>query len=72
MLANPPKLRHVAIRYHFIRDLVEKGEVALDWVAGANNPADILTKPLNASKFKQHAHRITVGIGGGRGASLPK
>ena len=60
MLANPPKLRHVSIRFHFIRDLIEKEEVIIEWIAGSENPADILTKPLARTKFEKHSSVLTV------------
>ena len=42
--------KHIDIRYHFIRDEIQKGVVDLIYVPTSNNVADIFTKPL--SKFK--------------------
>lgn len=38
--------KHIATKYHFIRDLIEVGEVQVLKIATANNPADIFTKVL--------------------------
>ena len=46
------KTKHIEIRYHFIRDLVERKIVALDYIPTKCQNADIFTKPLNKSKFK--------------------
>lgn len=43
--------KHIDIRYHFIRDLVERGEVRLKWVATENQLADIFTKTLLPRTF---------------------
>ena len=37
--------KHIELRYHFIRDHVEKGNVALSFIHTKNQLADIFTKP---------------------------
>ena len=46
------KTKHIEIRYHFIRDLVERKIVALKYILVEHQTADIFTKPLDGSKFK--------------------
>lgn len=46
------RTKHIDIRYHFIRDLVEDKVVALEHVATENQLADIFTKALDANQFK--------------------
>ena len=46
------KTKHIEIRYHFIRDLVERKIVALEYIFTERQNADIFTKPLDRSKFK--------------------
>ena len=55
MMCATPKLRHVAIRYHYVRNAVKEGEIELRWVESEKNVADALTKPLTARRFSQHA-----------------
>jgi hypothetical protein len=40
------RVKHIDIRFHYIRDEVEKGTVKVEFVASEDNPADLLTKPL--------------------------
>ena len=46
------KTKHIEIRYHFIRDLVEKRIVSLEYIPTKRQNADIFTKPLDRSKFE--------------------
>jgi hypothetical protein len=54
MVSNPvteKRSKHIDIRYHYIRQEVVDGKVELFFIAGAENPADLLTKPLGKIKF---------------------
>ena len=46
------KTKHIEIRYHFIRDLVDRKVVALEYILTERQNADIFSKPLDRSKFK--------------------
>ena len=46
------KTKHIEIRYHFIRDLVEKKIMCLEYILTECQNADIFTKPLDRSKFE--------------------
>ena len=46
------KTKHIEIRYHFIRDLVERKIVTLEYIPTKCQNADIFTKPLDRSKFE--------------------
>ena len=39
------------MRYHFIRDLVKRGAMKLQYICTDEQITDILTKPQSASKF---------------------
>ena len=52
------KLRHMNIRYHWIKDEVKKGDIKLVHVSTANQLADILTKTLTPKPFKLLRDRI--------------
>ena len=45
------RLKHSEMRCHFIRDLVQIGALKLQYIYIDEQIADILTKPLSASKF---------------------
>ena len=38
--------KHIEIKYHYIRDMVQRGAVKLHYVAMNEQIADVLTKPL--------------------------
>jgi hypothetical protein len=41
------KVKHIDIRHHYIRDLLESNQIALEYVPSAENLADLFTKPLS-------------------------
>lgn len=45
------RAKHIDIRYHFLRDHIQRGEIALDFVSTEFQLADIFTKPLNDERF---------------------
>src|SRR5487761_336488 len=53
------RTKHIDIRYHFIRDVVERGEIELQYCPTDDMTADILTKALPRWKVSQHA----IGLG---------
>ena len=46
------KTQHIEIRYHFIRDLVERKIVSLEYIPTERQNADTFIKPLDRSKFE--------------------
>jgi hypothetical protein len=54
------RTKHIEIHHHFVRERLVQGEIALDYISTAEQPADILTKALPRSKFEHH--RQTLGI----------
>ena len=45
------RAKHIDIRHHFLRDHIQRGEIALDFVSTEFQLADIFTKPLNDERF---------------------
>ena len=54
------RTKHIDIRYHFIRECVNRGSVELKYCPTASMIADVLTKRLATSKFIQF--RSSMGI----------
>jgi hypothetical protein len=42
-------VRHLEVRFLWLQEVVRKGRVTIRKIPGEKNPADILTKPKNAS-----------------------
>ena len=45
------KMKHIAIKYHFLRELVEDKEIRLEYVNAKEQIIDIFTKPLSKDAF---------------------
>ena len=54
------KSKHIEIRYHFIRDMVQKGVVELQYIPTYDHTIDVLTKPLPRVKFEYFRRRLGV------------
>jgi hypothetical protein len=52
--------KHINIIHHFLHDLVVSEAVSLSFIPIENQMADILTKPLDGSKFE--SLRKTIGV----------
>jgi hypothetical protein len=49
------RTKHIALRYHFVKHLIDDKVVTINKVKTADNPADILTKATDAITFNRHA-----------------
>ena len=54
------KSKHIDIKYQYIRDMVEKGDVKLQYVSTDEQVADVLTKPLSRVKFEYFIDKLGV------------
>lgn len=54
------KLRHVDIHRHWLRQEVQNGQIALQWIPTAEMPADGLTKPLPAQKHAAFVQQLNL------------
>ena len=43
--------KHIEIRYHFIRELVENGDIKMEFCKSEQQLVDIFTKPLGIESF---------------------
>jgi hypothetical protein len=46
------KLKHIEISYHYIRDMVQRGALKLQYISTDEQVFDVLTKPLSLVKFE--------------------
>ena len=52
------RVKHIDIRYHFVRDVIRSGVISLVYCPTARQAADILTKPVDTLPFI--CHRATL------------
>jgi hypothetical protein len=54
------KMKHIEIRHHYIRDMVQKGIVKLQYVGTDEQVAGVLTKPMSRVKFEYFQDKLGV------------
>ena len=57
--ASSERSRHIAIRYFWIKERVDEGEIKIEHLATELMPANILTKPLQGEQFKAERFMLT-------------
>ena len=61
-LAENPELhqrsKHIDVRHHYIRELVEKEKVVLKHLPDVEQPADLLTKSIAATPFEEKRRKM--------------
>ncbi|KAK9051372.1 hypothetical protein SSX86_027999 [Deinandra increscens subsp. villosa] len=55
------RTKHINVRFHFIRDIVNEGKVVLEYVNTQENCSDVFTKALPASKFLKCLTLMNIG-----------
>ncbi|KAG8498692.1 hypothetical protein CXB51_005072 [Gossypium anomalum] len=46
------RTKHIDIRYHFVRDIIARGDIVLRKISTHENPTDMMTKSLPITKFE--------------------
>ena len=54
------KSKHIEIKYHHIRDMVQRGVVKLQYVVTDNQIVDLLMNPLARVKFEYFRDKLGV------------
>jgi hypothetical protein len=52
------RLKHIEIKYHYIRDMVQRKVVHVQYLPTHDRIVDIFTKPLAKMKFKYFRERL--------------
>jgi hypothetical protein len=63
MADNPvehSRTKHIDIRYHFLRDHQQKGDIEIAYVNTQNQLADIFTKPLDEKTFSKLRNELNI------------
>ena len=54
------RTKHIDVRYHFVREVLEEGGVAIQKIKTTENPADMLTKVVTGIKFQHCLNLINI------------
>ena len=63
MADNPvehSRTKHIDIRYHFLRDHQQKGDIEIAYVSTHNQLANIFTKPLDENTFSKLRNELNI------------
>jgi hypothetical protein len=52
--------KHIDIRYHFLRDHQQKGDIEIAYVSTHNQLADIFTMPLDEKTFNKLRNELNI------------
>jgi hypothetical protein len=52
------RTKHVDTRFHFVRNLIQKGTIKMEFVRSEDNDADVMTKNLGEREYKKHIGKI--------------
>lgn len=61
LVKNPEfhkRSKHIEVRYYFVRELFQNGDIFVEHVSSENQLGDMFTKPLNAKKFSTLCNKI--------------
>jgi hypothetical protein len=54
------RIKHAQLKYHFVREAIEKNKVKLDYIQSEELMADLLTKGLSGSKTEYFCHKLNL------------
>ena len=54
--------KHIDVQHHYIRELVNKKELTIEWISGSKMLANRMTKVLPAKTFKKHRALLGIAI----------
>jgi hypothetical protein len=54
------RTKHIAIRYHFLRDHQQRGDIEIAYVSTKEQLANIFTKPLDEKTFTKLRHELNI------------
>ena len=54
------RTKHIDVRFHFIREIIDEGNILLQKIRTADNPADMLTKVVTGIKFQHCLDLINI------------
>ncbi len=56
------RTKHIDIRHHFVKDLIRRNTINLEWVSTNDQLADIMTKSLPRAKVEELVSQLLIGV----------
>ena len=56
------KSKHIDVRYHWVRDVLEKKQLQLEKIHTIENGSDMMTKPLPNEKLKSSMQKASLAV----------
>ena len=54
------RTKHIDVRYHFVREILEEGDIELLKIHTSENPADMLTKVVSLFFIDLQREKLTI------------
>ncbi|KAG8502523.1 hypothetical protein CXB51_001167 [Gossypium anomalum] len=54
------RTKHIDVQYHFVRDIIARGDIVVSKISTHENPADMMTKSLPITKFEHCLNLVVV------------
>jgi hypothetical protein len=59
-LVEHSRTKHIDIRYHFLRDHQQRGDIEIAYVNTKNQSTDMFTKPLDEKTFSKIRNELNI------------
>ncbi|KAG8472564.1 hypothetical protein CXB51_034519 [Gossypium anomalum] len=60
------RTKYIDVRYHFVRDIIARGDIVVSKISTHENPADMMTKSLPITKFEHWLNMAAISVKGKR------
>ena len=62
-----PKSKHLDVKYHFLKELITRKQVKLEYTPSQKNAADMLTKALKPAQYRHNISQLRLSPDTARG-----
>ena len=53
-----PRTKHINVKYHHFREYIEREDISIHYINTEDQPADMMTKPLNETLLSKHRYTV--------------
>ena len=58
IMSSTKRTKHINVKYYFVKDKIDAGEVEIQWYSGDKMVGDFFSKPLSGQKFLRFRIKI--------------